>query len=637
MTEPTRQAEQGDTVLDALGRVFGFRSFRADQEGIVRAILAGRDVFAVMPTGGGKSLCYQLPAHLLSGTCIVISPLISLMKDQVDAAVGTGLHAELLNSSLSGAQRSAVLGRLLAGELDLLYVAPERFAMDAFLTRLSGARLCLFAIDEAHCISEWGHDFRPDYLSLSGIVERFPAVPVAAMTATATGRVQRDTIEKLRLRDPYTVRASFNRPNLFYRVVPKDNVNRQVLAFLRERPAESGIVYRTTRDNVETTAAFLAERGIAALPYHAGLDAETRKANQEAFNRDEVNVVVATIAFGMGIDKSNVRFVLHGDLPKNMEGYYQETGRAGRDGEPAHCVLYFGRGDIPKIRYFIDRMEDETERSIALGKLNEMAQYATVNACRRRQVLGYFGERFEQENCGACDVCAGGVEKVDATTEAQIVMSAIVRTGQRFGAGHVVDVVTGSDTQKVRDFGHDRIKTYGAGKGTPKRAWRRVIDDLLAQQCLRLGDSRFPILEITPAGYDVLFGRRSFEMLRHREPQRPARARARAGAGAKTREPAGEPVEYDHELFEKLRDVRRRLAGEQNVPPYVVFSDRTLHEMARYLPTSDAEMRAVTGVGEVKLARYGQAFLAAIRPYAAEAEKKVSAPFLPPLHGKKGS
>jgi len=612
MTDPRTQSSHADDLNAALRRVFGFDSFRAEQEGIVRTILGGRDVFAVMPTGGGKSLCYQLPAHLLPGTCVVISPLISLMKDQVDAATATGLSAEFLNSSLSGPQRSAVIGRLAAGELDLLYVAPERFAMDSFLSRLAGAKLCLFAIDEAHCISEWGHDFRPDYLSLSRIVERFGDVPVAAFTATATARVQRDIIERLHLRDPLTVRASFDRPNLFYRVTRKDSLNRQVLSFLRKRPGEGGIVYRTTRNNVEATAEFLTNHGVQAVPYHAGLGAEVRKANQEAFNRDEVQVVVATIAFGMGIDKSNVRFVLHGDLPKNMEGYYQETGRAGRDGEPATCVLYFAPGDIPKIRYFLDQIADDDERSIALRKLREMVRYATANACRRRQLLGYFGEEYARDNCGACDVCSGDVARTDATREAQILLSAIVRTGQRFGAGHVVDVVTGADTQKIRDFGHDGVKTYGAGKGKPKRVWRRIADDLLAQGCLALGDSRLPILKVTPKGFDVLFGRRTFETLQQREP-------APAGRKRKAARKANEgPIEHDVDLFDALRGLRKRLAAEQNVPPYVVFSDRTLREMARDLPTTETQMHDIHGIGSVKLARYGNDFLEAIRKHTGE-------------------
>jgi len=592
----------------ALHRVFGFHAFRPNQEEIVRAIVSGRDVFAVMPTGGGKSLCYQLPAHLMAGTCIVVSPLISLMKDQVDAATATGLRAEFFNSSLHAAQRSAVLGRLAGGELDLLYVAPERFAMDSFLSRLAAVRLCLFAVDEAHCISEWGHDFRPDYLSLSRLVERFDGVPVAAFTATATRRVQQDIIERLRLREPFVVRASFNRPNLFYQVLPKEGVHRQVLSFVRRRKGESGIVYRTTRDSVESTAAYLADRGVHALPYHAGLHAETRKRNQEAFNRDEAEVIVATIAFGMGIDKSNVRFVVHADLPKNIEGYYQETGRAGRDGEPAHCLLLFGRGDIAKLRYFIDRIEDDTERAAATVKLREMAQYASVNACRRRQLLGYFGEAYDEANCGTCDVCAGQVEQVDATTEAQMVLSAIVRTGQRFGAGHVVDVVTGADTQKIRDYHHDRLKTYGVGKDRPKRFWRRVLDDLIAQQCLAVSGGQYPTLAVAPKGYEVLFGRESFHVLKRLEKPKPRRA-------AKVKPAVEGPLDYDEALFEELRALRTRLARERGVPPYIVFSDRTLHEMAAFVPATEPELRGITGVGEKKLAQYGQAFLDVLREW----------------------
>ncbi len=364
------------SLPEHLQKVFGFSAFRQNQEAIVREIMAGRDVFAVMPTGGGKSLCYQLPAHILKGVCVVISPLISLMKDQVDAARDTGLRAAFLNSSMKAREMAEVYRELKEGLIDLLYVSPERFAMDDFIATLDSVPLCLFAIDEAHCISEWGHDFRPDYLSLAAIAERFTSVPVAAFTATATHRVQDDTIARLRMRSPFIVRASFNRPNLFYQVLAKQHPEDQVLAFVRERPGESGIVYRTTRANVEETAAYLMRAGIKALPYHAGLDAQTRTKHQDAFNRDEVRVMVATIAFGMGIDKSNTRFIIHADLPKNMEGYYQETGRAGRDGEPAHCLLLYGRGDIPKIRYFIDQMTDEQQRRAALDKLGAMADYA---------------------------------------------------------------------------------------------------------------------------------------------------------------------------------------------------------------------------------------------------------------------
>ncbi len=605
------------SLSEALRRIFGFDGFRANQEEIVRAILAGRDVFAVMPTGGGKSLCYQLPAHLLSGTCVVVSPLISLMKDQVDAASATGLAAEFYNSTLDGPTRRDVLRRFDHGELDLLYVAPERFAMAGFLDRLADTPPCLFAIDEAHCVSEWGHDFRPDYLSLSRIVERFGDVPVAAFTATATARVQADIIERLGLRSPHVVRASFNRPNLFYQVTPKDDVNRQILAFVQQREGEGGIVYRTTRDSVEGTAAYLAERGVRALPYHAGLSDNVRHDHQERFNRDEVDVIVATIAFGMGIDKSNVRFVVHGDLPKNIEGYYQETGRAGRDGEPAHCRLFFGRGDASRLRYFIDQVEDDAEREIASKKLWQMAEYASVNVCRRRQLLAYFGEEYPEADCGACDVCVGEVERVDATTEAQILMSAVVRTGQRFGAGQVVDVVTGADTQKVRDFGHDRIKTYGAGKGKPKKYWRAIVDDLLAQGCLARDDGRFPTLHLTPKGYDVLFGREGFEVIRRREPKKTGSGRRRSREAGTAAEPVGD---YDATLFQRLRELRMERARELGVPPYIVFSDRTLHEMARVVPTDRERLHGITGVGEKKLAQHGEAFLAVLRDHAATAD-----------------
>ena len=608
MNDSDVTSESGGALNEALSEVFGFHAFRDNQEDIVRAILAGRDVFAVMPTGGGKSLCYQLPAYLLEGTCVVISPLISLMKDQVDAAVGNGLAAEFLNSSLDPNERAAVGRRLTAGELDLLYVAPERFAMESFLAALKSVKLSLFAIDEAHCISEWGHDFRPDYLSLSRIVDEFPDVPVAAFTATATAKVQADITAKLRLRDPHAVRASFNRPNLFYQVLAKSSPNQQILSFLRKREGDSGIIYRTTRANVESTADFLNSRGIKALPYHAGLPNEMRKDHQEAFNRDEVGVIVATVAFGMGIDKSNVRFVIHADLPKNIESYYQETGRSGRDGEPAHCLLLFGGGDIPKIRYFIDDIPDETERAVATTKLYEMVNFATVNKCRREQLLGYFGEQLAEGACSGCDICSGQVEQVDATRDAQIVMSAMARTGQRFGAAHVVDIVTGADTQKIRDFQHDLLPTYGAGSEHKKPHWRRVIDNLVAQGCVGHTDSQFPGLMITAKGVEVLYGRQEFHILKSAEPKK-ARTRKRSAA------PVDVVENFDGALFEKLRSLRTELARAQNVPPYIVFSDRALREMARDCPTSHDQMREITGVGEKKLDRYGEQFMSVIQEH----------------------
>ncbi|MBS1125649.1 MAG: recQ, partial [Nitrospirae bacterium] len=441
-------------VRDVLRTVFGFESFRQNQETIIRQVLNGKDVFAVMPTGGGKSLCYQLPALLMQGTAIVISPLISLMKDQVDAARESGIAAVFMNSSLDQQEIADVYRRLKEKQVKLLYIAPERFAMPQFTEMLKGIPLSLFAIDEAHCISEWGHDFRPDYLALSAIPALYPNVPIAAFTATATHKVQQDIIDKIGLRTPHAVRASFNRPNLFYQVESKSQVEQQLLKFLKDHEGEAGIIYRTTRDAVTATAEFLESRGIKALPYHAGLPAEVRERNQEAFNKDEVSVIVATIAFGMGIDKSNVRFVVHADLPRHIEGYYQETGRAGRDGEPAHCLFFFGRGDIPKIRYFIDKIEDEGERRIAMEKLNQIVRFASHNVCRRKQLLSFFGEAYPAANCESCDICTGSADRIDISTDARILMSAMARTNERFVIVHIIDIVMGTDTKRVRELGH---------------------------------------------------------------------------------------------------------------------------------------------------------------------------------------
>jgi ATP-dependent DNA helicase RecQ len=491
-------------------------------------------------------------------------------------------------------------------KIKLLYIAPERFAMQHFLEKLKTANISLFAIDEAHCISEWGHDFRPDYLSLSLIPEMFPDAPIAAFTATATRRVQEDIIHRIGLRKPHAVRASFNRPNLFYEVRAKSKVDVQILEFLRDHPGESGIIYRTTRDSVMETAGFLKTKGIAALPYHAGLSADERKINQEAFNKDEVQVIVATIAFGMGIDKSNLRFILHADLPKNIEGYYQETGRAGRDGDPAHCLLFFGRGDIPKIRYFIDERTDEKERFIAVKKLNQMVGFATYNVCRRKQLLGFFGEDYPYDNCGSCDICSGSVEQVDITIDAQILLSAISRTGQRFGTGYIIDIVTGADTKRIRELGHKSIKTYGAGKGMDKKYWRSVLDELMAQEAIMQEGDPYPVMKITPKGSDVLFGRTTIMALRKEEKK------------AKTLRAKDEGGEYDRSLFERLRASRKRLAEEQEVPPYIIFSDRTLHEMCRRFPSTLPEMRKISGVGDAKLERYGREFVREIQRYLDE-------------------
>ena len=591
---------------NTLRTVFGFETFRPNQETIVKNILGDRDVFAVMPTGGGKSLCYQLPALLTEGTAIVISPLISLMKDQVDAARENGIAAEFMNSSLDQQEISGIYRRLKAAEVKLLYIAPERFVMPQFIETLKNVPLSLFAIDEAHCISEWGHDFRPDYLGLSAIPSLFPGVPIAAFTATATEKVQQDIIKKLGLRTPHTVRASFNRPNLFYQVMAKSNLESQLREFLKDHEGESGIIYRTTRDAVATTAASLASCGIKALPYHAGLSAEERERNQEAFNKDEVSVIVATIAFGMGIDKSNVRFVVHADLPRHIEAYYQETGRAGRDGEPAHCLLYFSRGDIPKIRYFIDKLENEAERAIAMEKLNQTVRFASHNVCRRKQLLSFFGETYPEENCKACDICTGSVQQIDISLDAQILMSAVARTNERFGIVHIIDIVIGADTGRIRELGHHEIKTFGAGRDRDKNHWRFIVNELLAQELIKQDGDRYPVLKLTPKGTAVLTGKEEVFGLKREDVKTKERRRKTADGG-----------QYDEVLFERLRSIRKKIAGENHVPPYIIFSDKTLYEMCRQFPKTASDMRQISGVGDVKLDRYGEAFLKEIRAYRA--------------------
>lgn len=604
------------TIFTVLQDTFGFDDFRQNQQEIIQATLDKQDVFAVMPTGGGKSLCYQLPALLLDGVCLVISPLISLMKDQVDNAISLGIRAAFINSSLTHESQAAVMADYRTNQLDLLYLAPERLALEHFSRLLQQGRISLIAVDEAHCISEWGHDFRPDYLQLSKLPELLPGIPIAAFTATATEQVAHDIVHRLQLNNPFKVRASFNRPNLGYTVRMRDNVQRQILQAVREHTGQPGIVYRLSRNDVERTAAMLTENGISALPYHAGLNSHDRAKNQEAFNRDETQVIVATVAFGMGIDKSNVRFVIHGDLPKNMEGYYQETGRAGRDGEPAECLLLYNRGDMMRLGHFLDQLQDSTERDIGWQKLKQMADYAEKPICRRRQLLAYFDEDLQEDNCGGCDICLQGVEELDATTEAQMLMSAIHRTGQRFGAAHVIDIVVGAKTKKLLRFGHDKLPTHGVGKGRKKIFWRRLADAMLHDELLRTEGGKFPILLLTPAGEDILYGRGTYTLHLVKEVAKETRQQET-------------PAIIHEDLFERLRDLRRTQAEQQNVPPYVVFSDKSLHDMCCLLPTTTEGMLAVNGVGRAKLERYGDIFLHAINQWLAD-HPEVELPEPPP-------
>ena len=578
----------------ALSSYFGYRSFRPHQEAVVRSVLAGRDSFTVMPTGGGKSLCYQLPAVLLPGVCVVVSPLISLMKDQVDAARASGIRAAAFNSASSMGEKNAVRAGLRNGSLELLYVSPERLRVREFLEYLKGWRIAFFAIDEAHCISAWGHDFRPDYLALSELVHEFPGVPLAAFTATATFRVEEDIIRRLGLRDPLLTRASFDRPNLFYQVTPKEDPERQILEFLRERRSEPGIIYRTTRKDVERTAAFLQKKGTAALAYHAGLPDTERAAVQDAFRRDECTVIVATIAFGMGIDKSNVRFVVHADLPRNLESYYQETGRAGRDGEAARCALFYGRQDIARLMAFAEGMEDPEARETSRQQLFRMLDFTRTEGCRRRALLAYFGEELPGDNCGGCDICAGEVEREDASVGAQKLLSAMVRTGCRFGARHVIDIVLGKDSKRIRAFSHQELPTFGVGRDRDERYWRRVMDALLVQGLAVVADARFPTPAVTEKGWEVLRGKKSCAIVRVAE-----KAKEKRRAGQEAASP----------LFSHLREERMRLSREFDVPPYVIFSDKSLREMAEQMPCTPDEFLRINGVGQHKLHAYGGRFL----------------------------
>jgi len=685
-------------MSSVLEKNFGYTSFRPNQEEAIQTLLDGRDVFVLMPTGGGKSLCYQIPALMKDGTAVVISPLISLMKDQVDSLTANGISAAYLNSTLSESESADIKGRLLSGDLKILYVAPERLMMGSMLSLLKKIKISLFAIDEAHCVSEWGHDFRPEYRKLSELKDKFPNVCIAALTATATERVRKDIIHVLRLENPIVKISSFNRPNLSYQIVEKKDVMEQLDAYIRKNRNKSGIIYCQSRDAVERLALRLTKSGFSALPYHAGLSDDKRSRNQDRFIRDDVDIIVATVAFGMGIDKPDVRFVIHYDLPKNLESYYQETGRGGRDGLECECILFFSRGDWHKIRFLIEKKPSKKERDLAFQQLAQIISYCESTDCRRNVLLRYFGEDIT-EPCGNCDSCFHPRTKVDNTKEACLLLECIDQTGQRFGLSHVVDVLYGARTQKVKDMRHDRLNIHGAGKAVSKTEWKRIGNELIQAGYMSVSGEKYPIVKLnvnsrkimanelevklteppiskiskgktvlpsssgqpaelitaeeddyfdenetydeieqisdeSESGAVIYNGRKltlSDEIDDYIEPPKKAAALKKEIVSAESKPEKKKPAKlptakkadkgkFDSVLFSRLRELRKRIALDKNLPPYIIFADTSLRQMATDFPTDDASFLKIIGVAEYKLQKYGGLFINEIADYLGEAE-----------------
>jgi ATP-dependent DNA helicase RecQ len=594
---------------EVLRSVFGFDSFRGHQAEIIDHVTKGGDALVLMPTGGGKSLCYQIPALCRDGVAIVVSPLIALMRDQVEALRQLGVRAAALNSSIYAGEVARIEREMIAGQIDLVYVAPERLLTDQFLALLGRCKPALFAIDEAHCVSQWGHDFRPEYLQLTVLHERFPAVPRIALTATADAPTRRDIRERLDLGRGRVFVAGFDRPNIRYRVRLKSDERGQLFEFLEGHGGRSGIVYCLARKSTESIAAWLSERGRIALPYHAGLDKGVRDRHQDRFIKEEGIVVVATIAFGMGIDKPDVRFVAHLDLPKSLEAYYQETGRAGRDGLPAEAFMLYGLEDAIKMRQFIEGSEaPEAQKQIERRKLDALIGYCETAQCRRQVLLGYFGENLPKP-CGNCDTCLEPAERFDGTELAQKALSCVYRTGERFGAVHMIDVLRGGDSEKIRKFGHDRLSTYGIGKDLSAAEWRSVFRQLVAAGLLA-PDIQHGGLRLGPDCRAVLRGERRVELSRDSVRERRPRETRKAADAAGVAPPAAQS------LFDALRTKRLALAKAQGVPPYVIFHDSTLLAMAETKPQDLEALARLPGIGEAKLRRYGAAFLGVIAGFA---------------------
>jgi len=592
-----------------LEQVFGYTDFRAQQRAIVDCVVNGGDALVIMPTGGGKSLCYQIPSLCMQGVGIVVSPLIALMADQVAALNQLGVNAAYLNSTQDYATQDSISQSLIQGELDLLYVAPERLLQADTLQLLQGIKVALIAVDEAHCVSSWGHDFRRDYLQLNALAELFPGVPRIALTATADERTRDDIVDNLELTTPATFIDGFDRANIHYRVQLKDNPKRQLLEFLQARKNEAGIVYCLSRKAVEATASYLCNSGFDALPYHAGLDSRLRARHQERFLREDAVIVVATIAFGMGIDKPDVRFVAHMDLPKSVEAYYQETGRAGRDGAPSQAFMVYGLQDVVRMSQMLSESQaDDEHKRIEHQKLNALLGWCEVTTCRRAALLSYFGDELTSA-CSGCDVCDSPPSTWDALEAAQKFLSCVVRTGQRFGAGHVIDVLRGADKERVIRLKHDTLPTFGIGQDMSEQQWRSVVRQLIAQGYLFADAARHGGLRLTEQARPLLKGQRALNL---RVDATKTSGRAKSASRRRTSEPAVELSDIDSMMFEELRALRKRLADQQGVPPYVIFHDATLREMAQLKPANSHELLGLTGVGESKLERYGSAFLGVI-------------------------